>query len=76
MVFENTHLSVERGRYDGPRLTVEEDTLRRNDRHVQHPGSALRHLVRVLDHILDAARHEERLLRQRVELTGDETLEG
>src|SRR5262252_2295251 len=71
---KNANLAVVRRDDDGIRRALVYDRFWRDDRNVQH-GSALLQLLGVLDDVLDAAGHEERLLGQVVELARHEALE-
>jgi hypothetical protein len=73
---QNSDLAVIRRGDDGIDVALEEDLLWRDDRYVQHVVLRSGQTVGVFDNVVDATRHEERLLRILVEFTSDEPFEG
>src|SRR5450759_3482553 len=74
MTGQDSDLAVVRGRDHGIRLALEQNGFRRDYRYLEHL-LRVRELLRGLDHSVDRALHEERLLGILVEFSGDEALE-
>src|SRR3954471_23370825 len=71
---QNSHFTVVGGRDHCFRFAFEQHGFRRNDRYVKHRLLG-RELLGALDHAVDPALHEERLLRVLIELAGHQALE-
>src|SRR5439155_11487348 len=74
MTGEDSDLTVVRRGHDSIRLALEQHGLRGDHRYLEHT-LRVRELLRGLDYSVDAALHEERLLRILIEFAGDKPLE-